>query len=106
MYKHIQACRLDNHSDGHSHFRGSGYLVLTDDELYFERQLDRKIIMIPISSIVHVDRTKRLGGQNPGTFMLQVEFKTQEGKEDAIAWNVKELEAWIQKITRIVRNHR
>ncbi len=47
-------------SDGYSHFRGSGYLVLAEDELYFERQLDRKIIIIPIGSIVKVERTKRL----------------------------------------------
>ncbi len=66
-------------SDGHSHFRGSGYLVLTGDELYFERQMDGKIIMIPLSSIIKVDSTRRLGGQSPGKLMLKVEFKTQEG---------------------------
>jgi len=92
-------------SDGHSHFRGSGYLVLTGDELYFERQMDGKIIMIPLSSIIKVDRTRRLGGQSPGKLMLKVEFKTQEGAEDAIAWKVRELEEWIKQITRMAINH-
>ena len=91
-------------SDGYSHFRGSGYLVLTEDELYFERQLDRKIIIIPIGSIVKVDRTKRLGGQSPGKMMLKVVFKTQDGEQDAIAWKVKELEQWIKEISIMVRN--
>ena len=91
-------------SDGYSHFRGSGYLVLTKDELYFERQLDRKIIIIPIGSIVKVDRTKRLGGQSPGKMMLKVVFKTQDGEQDAIAWKVKELEQWIKEISIMMRN--
>ncbi len=92
-------------SDGHSHFRGSGYLVLTGDELYFERQMDGKIIMIPLSSIIKVDSTRRLGGQSPGKLMLKVEFKTQEGAEDAIAWKVKELDDWIQQINQTVKDH-
>jgi hypothetical protein len=91
-------------SDGYSHFRGSGYLVLTEDELYFERQLDRKKIIIPIGSIVKVERTRRLGGQSPGKMMLKVVFKTQDGEQDAIAWKVKELEQWIKEISIMVRN--
>ncbi len=91
-------------SDGYSHFRGIGYLVLTDDELYFERQLDRKIIIIPTSSIVKVEKTGRLGGQSPGKMMLKVVFKTQDMEQDAIAWKVKELEQWIKEISIIVRN--
>ncbi len=79
--------------------------MLTGDELYFERQMDGKIIMIPLSSIIKVDRTRRLGGQSPGKLMLKVEFKTQEGAEDAIAWKVRELEEWIKQITRMAINH-
>ncbi len=92
-------------SDGHSHLRGNGYLVLTGDELFFEREMDGKIIMIPLSSIIKVDRTRRLGGQSPGKLMLKVEFKTQEGAEDAIAWKVKELEEWLKQITKMAINH-
>jgi len=57
-------------SDGYSHFRGNGYLVLTDDELYFERQLDRKTFITPVSSIINAESTKRLGGQSPDKMML------------------------------------
>ena len=91
-------------SDGYSHFRGKGYLVLTEDELYFERQLDRKTIIIPIGSIVKAERTERLGGQSPGKMMLKVVFETQDGEQDAIAWKVKELEQWINEISMMVRN--
>lgn len=105
QYMDKNALYVAKESDGNSHFRGSGYLVLTEDELYFERQLDRKIIIIPVSSIIKADRTRRLGGQSPGKLMLKVGFKTQEGEEDAIAWKVRELEEWIKKITKMVRNH-
>ena len=91
-------------SDGYSHFRGKGYLVLTEDELYFERQLDRKIIIIPIGSIVRVERTRRLGGQSPGRMMLKVVFETQDGEQDAIAWKVRELDQWIKEISITVRD--
>ena len=90
-------------SDKYSHFRGSGYLVLTEDELYFERQLDRKTIIIPIGSIVKAERTERLGGQSPGKMMLKVVFETQDVEQDAIAWKVKELEQWINEISMMVR---
>ncbi|MFC1853290.1 hypothetical protein ACFL27_24085 [candidate division CSSED10-310 bacterium] len=91
-------------SDGYSHFRGSGYLVLTEDELYFERSVGRKIIKIPIGSIVKAEKTKKLGGQSPGKMMLKVVFRTKDGEQDAIAWKVKELEQWINEISMMVGN--
>jgi hypothetical protein len=91
-------------SDGYSHFRGKGYLVLTEDELYFERELDRRIIVIPVESIDRVEKTRRLGGQSPGRMMLKVVFQTQDGKQDAIAWKVRELDQWIKEISIAVRD--
>ena len=91
-------------SDGLSHFRGIGYLVLTEKELFFERQLKSIIIHIPISSIISIGKTKRLGGQSPGPLMLKVIFKDQSGETDAIAWKVRELDGWIAKLTELV-NH-
>ena len=101
MDKH--ALYIARESDGYSHFRGQGYLVLTEDELYFERQLVKKIIEIPTDSIIEVGKTKRLAGQGPG-MMLKVVFKTQDGKEDAIGWKVKELEQWINEISLMARS--
>ena len=103
--------RLDKHalyvarqSDGYKHFRGTGYLVLTDEELYFERLLMKKIIILPVSSILDVDKTKRLAGQSPGGFMLKITYQTQDGENDAIAWKVKELEQWITAVSAIMKN--
>ena len=100
MDKH--AVYVAQESDGYSHFRGMGYLVLTEDELYFERQLAKKIIKIPTGSIVKVDKTKRLAGQGPG-MMLKVVFRKQDGEQDAIGWKVKELDQWIKEISLMAK---
>jgi hypothetical protein len=99
MDKH--AIYIARESDGYSHFRGRGYLVLTEDELFFERQLVKRIIEIPMDSIISVGKTKRLAGQGPG-MMLRVIFKTQDGKQDSVGWKVKELDRWIDEISLIV----
>lgn len=85
-------------SDGYSHFRGIGYLVLTSEELYFERQLKKKVVQIPVSCITHVGETTRLGGQSPGKTMLKITFKDLNGKQDSIALCVKELGQWKKEI--------
>ena len=89
-------------SDGHSHLRGTGNLVLTQDELYFEGIFIKEIITIPTRSILKVEETMRLGGQSPGQPMLKVTFKTKEGKTDAIAWKVTDVERWIEEISDVM----
>ena len=102
MDKH--ALYIARESDGYSHFRGTGYLVLAKNELYFERLLKRKIIIIPTSSIITVEKTKKIAGQSPG-MMLKVVFKTPEGEQDAVAWKVKELDRWIKEISAMIEEN-
>jgi len=100
MDKH--ALYFARQSDDYSHFRGTGYLVLTEDELYFERQLAGKTFIIPTSSIREVETTRRLGGQSAGKRMLKVVFEAQDGQQDAIAWKVRELERWLKEVSSVV----
>lgn len=93
-------------SDGFSHFRGCGYLILTEDELYFERQLDRKLFSIPTGKIIKVEPVKRMAGQNPAGKMLRVEFKNDGGQTDAIAWKLKKLDEWIAIIEKTVHSQK
>ncbi len=87
-------------SDGYSHVRGNGYLVLTDQELYYERQFGHKVISIPLERIIQVGETLRLGGQSTGRTLLKVDFKTETGLEDAVAWRVRDLQRWKDKISK------
>jgi hypothetical protein len=92
------ALYIARESDGYAHLRGTGVLLLTDDLLYFEQQLTRKAVSIPLSSITRVGETLRLGGQSTGRPMLRVEFRNAEGAEDAIGLRVRELERWKREI--------
>ncbi len=101
--------QLDKHalfvaqqSDGYSHFRGIGYLALTDQELYFKRQLGEKEISIPIDAIIKVGRTRRLGGQGPGKMMLKIDFKNKIGQTDAFALRVKDPDQWKKQIMKAI----
>lgn len=86
-------------SDGYSQGEGMGYLVLTDDELDFEMALLDKVLSIATSSITKVGETNRLLGVNPARTMLKIDFKDSNGKDDAIALNVKDLKRWIREIS-------
>lgn len=92
------ALYIAQQSDGYSHSRGIGYLVLTDDELYYKRQLGNKVLSIPLASITGVEETRRLSGQSHVKPMLKVSFRNKAGQEDAVAWVVKEREQWIRQI--------
>ena len=57
-------------SHGYSQTEGKGYLILTDDELYFEMVLLNKVVSIATATIINVGKTNRLLGVNPGRPML------------------------------------
>ncbi len=87
-------------SDGYSHVRGAGTLVLSDEELFYERQIGHKVVSIPLNRIVQVGETRRLAGQSTGRRMLKIDFRTPEGEEDAVGWRVKELNRWKEEIQK------
>jgi len=99
------ALYIASESDGYSHFRGTGYLVLTDQELYFERMVNKKIIKIPLESILKVEETKRLAGQSTGRMMLKVVYNNFDGKQNATAWRIKNLKEWVREISNIIENY-
>ncbi len=96
------AMYIAQESDGYSHVRSIGILVLTDKELYFERRVVAKVLHIPVSAITDVGETKRLGGQNPIKTMLKISFKDHNGRDDSFALCVKELEQWINEIKTVM----
>ena len=78
-------------SDGYSHTRGIGYLVLTDNELYLERRVVTKVLEIPTSSILDVGETRKLSGQSTIRPVLKIEFTDSFGKKDTVAIGGREL---------------
>jgi len=81
--------------------RGNGVLVLTAEELYFEMWRPKKILQIPISSVLKIEITKSFLRKSVFRKLLKVVFTKQEGEEDAAAWWVTSLEKWIEELERI-----
>ncbi len=82
--------------------RGNGVLVLTDEELYFEMWRPKKILQIPISSVLKIKITKSFLRKSVFRKLLKVVFTNQEGEEDTAAWWVTSLEKWIEELERII----
>ena len=82
-------------SRGPAQVRGNGWLVLTADELRFRMWVPDRETRIPLAAIADVG-TARVGlGKTVGRRLLRVRWRTQEGAEDAMAWQVRDLDDWL-----------
>ena len=91
-------------SRGLRQIRGTGVLVLTDDELWFSRYLLREDLQIPLS---HVREVRLVGSHLRkriiGRHLLFVRFApgdNNDDREDSIAWLVTDPNSWKAEISR------
>ena len=87
---------------GYKQFRGNGLLLLTKDNLYFNRFFPEKEIIIPITSIVSVDTPKSFLGKTIFRELLQVNFINENGKQDSAAWYVKDFRMFKEKLEELI----
>ena len=81
--------------------RGNGVLILTAEDLYFEMWRPKKILQIPISSVLKIEITKSFLHKSIFRKLLKVVFTNQEGEEDATAWWVTSLNKWIEELEKV-----
>jgi len=81
--------------------RGNGVLILTTEDLYFEMWRPKKILQIPINSILKIEITKSFLHKSVFRKLLKVVFTNQEGEEDAAAWWVTSLDKWIEELEKV-----
>lgn len=81
--------------------RGNGVLILTAEDLYFEMWRPKKILQIPISSVLKIEITKLFLHKSVFRKLLKVVFTNQEGEEDAAAWWVTSLDKWIEELENL-----
>ena len=60
------------------------------------------IISIPLSSITSVTLTKRFKAKGILKMLIRVDFKTEEGRKDAMAWYVKDTDSWKQALEKMI----
>ena len=82
-------------SRGKGQVRGNGWLILTADELRFRQWVPSRETRIPRSAITSVDSDRWWLGKSVGRKLLVVRWRTPEGGDDAMAWNVRDLDGWL-----------
>jgi len=89
------------HSRKSTQVRGNGVLILSAEDLYFEMWIPKKILQIPISSVLNIEITKSFLHKSVFKKLLKVVFTNQEGEEDAAAWWVTSLDKWTKELEKV-----
>jgi hypothetical protein len=69
--------------------------VLTHEELRFRMWVPDRETRIPLASVTEVGSERTWLGKWVGRRLLRVRWRTPEGTEDAMAWEVRDLDAWL-----------
>ena len=88
-------------SRGKAQVRGNGWLVLTHDELRFRQWVPNRETRIPLAAVTSVETSRWWLGKSVGSKLLIVRWRTPEGGEDAMAWNVRDREGWVAALQRV-----
>ncbi|HEV3001664.1 MAG TPA: hypothetical protein VGW75_13065 [Solirubrobacteraceae bacterium] len=92
----VEAVRgLGLESRGRAQVRGNGTLALTDDALLFQQWLPGREVRIALTDVTHVGTTRWWLGKTVGRRLLCVRWRTAQGDGDGMAWEVRDLEAWL-----------
>lgn len=81
-------------SRGRGQVRGNGWLVLTE-ELRFRQWIPQRETTIPLVAVTSVGTERTWLGKWVGSKLLCVRWRTSDGSEDAMAWQVADLEGWL-----------
>jgi len=85
-------------SGGMKQIRGNGILLLTSSQLYFRRLMPRRELLVPLSSITSVETPKKFLGKTKGVKLLKIDFRNDIGGVDSAAWQVPDLDKWVETI--------
>ena len=85
-------------SRGRGQVRGNGRLVLTDVELRFRQWIPQRETTIPLAAVISVGTEGSWLGKWVGSKLLCVRWRTPDGSEDAMAWQVRDLDGWLGAI--------
>ena len=89
-------------SAGAGQVRGNGGLVLTRTTLHFFQMVPSREVKIPLERLVETSVVKSHLGKTSGYDLLKVQFKTERGEDNSIAFFVKQgPEAWRTKIREV-----
>jgi len=82
-------------SRGRGQVRGNGWLVLTAEELRFRQWIPQRETTIPLAAVTSVGTERTWLGKWVGSKLLCVRWRAPDGSEDAMAWQVPDLDGWL-----------
>jgi hypothetical protein len=85
-------------SRGITQLRGNGTLVLTDSDLVFDQWVVNKKFRIPLRSIQSIENPISFMGKSRFALLLKVVYTDEQGRQDAVAWQVRDLTGWMRWI--------
>ena len=94
--ENVQGLGLE--SRGKGQVRGNGWLVLTPGELRFRQWVPDRETRIPREAITAVESDRWWLGKSVGRKLLVVRWQTPDGGADAMAWNVRDLDGWLDAL--------
>ena len=94
--ENVQGLGLE--SRGKGQVRGNGWLVLTPGELRFRQWVPDRETRIPREAITAVESDRWWLGKSVGRKLLIVRWQTPGGGADAMAWNVRDLDGWLDAL--------
>ncbi|MEO8703622.1 MAG: hypothetical protein ABI867_26470 [Kofleriaceae bacterium] len=97
VFSDHRASNFGLESKGSTQQRGNGALVLTANELHFFQLIPKSDFRISLGEIKKVDAVRTHLGKTVGRKLLYVSF-TVEGGEDAVAFSVRDIDAWLVKL--------
>ena len=100
----IGANSFGQESLGLKQTRGNRVLIFTNNELFFEMWIPKKELLIPLKDITKIDNPKWHLKKSKGWPLLKVSFINKFGKEDSIAWLLRDLETWTNTLNNIILN--
>lgn len=84
-------------SKGGKQIRGNGALVLTADEVWFQRAGADGPLRVPRGSITGASVVRSHAGKTVGRPLVRIDFAGADGP-DAAAWYVPDAEAWVAEL--------
>ena len=85
-------------SRGKAQVRGNGWLALTADELVFGQWVPRRETRVARSAITAVETPRSWLGKTNGSRLLCVRWRDARGTEDAMAWYLRDRDAWVEDL--------
>jgi hypothetical protein len=85
-------------SRGATQMRGNGTLILTDSELIFEMWVPSSTFRIPLQAIQRIENPTSFLGKTRFGPLLKVLYATEDASNDAMAWQVRDLDGWVGRI--------